>query len=138
MSPALFDARLTKNAARLDKKASKCRTIYALTMYFTIVAGAVVAAASQVKLGTIPVTFVGLLITLLAGVEQVMHYGSRFRDAATAKVALDRERTLYSTESGEYAGLPEPEAFRQLVINCEQILFNERSSTTRVLAPQTT
>ena len=72
----------------------------------------------------------GAAISALEGISGMLKDKDNFLAYRAAREALMRERMLYSTLSGNYAGAKD--AFALFVANCESIMANEQSGWVQI------
>lgn len=103
---------------------------YYLISFFTIALSAIVPVAVNLfQRNTLIPTIISLLLTILVGLEKLFLFREHWKNYDLAEESLRKEKYLYQTRSGAYAGKGTQEAFQLFVENFETRIHEERAET---------
>ena len=101
----------------------------------------IMASASAIAAATVPVlinlkevppvfpTVLSLLVTILVGLEGIIHFREHWKNYDLIKSFLRQEACLFQAHAGAYRGKTDDEAFRLLVEHVEEAIAKERAQT---------
>ncbi len=111
--------------------------------YIAMASSAAIAAATVPVLinrqgvsSTVP-TLLSLLVTILVGLEGILHFREHWKNYDLMKSFLRQESLLYRAAGGPYRGQPDPvESFRLFVERIEEEISKERAQTIQMRTTQ--
>lgn len=130
MNPAQYMHERADYKIDLYQRLSRQQKVrYYFVSVLTIILAASVPVAVNVFDGRVAPTVIGLLLTILVGLEKLFLFREHWKNYDLAEESLRKEKYLYLARAGGYAGKDEVEAFRILVENFEERIHEERAGT---------
>jgi len=109
----------------------------------------IMASASVIAAATVPVlinvtrvppivsTVLSLLVTILVGLEGIIHFREHWKNYDLIKSFLRQEACLFQAHAGAYRGRTDDEAFKLLVERVEEAISKERAQTIQMRTART-
>ena len=115
-----------------DRAATKNRRRHLYLRFTTIVSGAITTSLAGLKVAgnTLPevdwvICFLSLMITITAGLEELMQYGNKWRGYRRLSEELRSEGWKFMELSGNYVSYNRhSDAYREFVTRVEDIIFD--------------
>jgi hypothetical protein len=109
-----------------------------LTMACTsVVAAATVPVLINVDIPSIYPTLLSLLVTILVGLESILHFREHWKNYDLMKSFLRQEACMFQASAGTYRGKTPPDAFALLVERVEEEISKERAQTIQMRTART-
>ena len=133
------EERLNPEMSYYNKSATLSKQRYLQMRAITVVGGALVPVLVNVDSQYIDLltTAISLMVVLFVSLETVYRFREQWTNYRTAEQNLRNEYFLFTSKSGDYAGLDEPSAFALFVNRIEQAIEAETASTLRVMTTLT-
>jgi len=136
ITPAEYvEERLNAEIDYYNKSAGKAKKRYLQMRAITVVGGALVPVLVNVNSPYVDIltTAISLVVVLFVSLETVYRYREQWTNFRTAEQNLRNEYFSFTSDSGIYADLDEPAAFKLFVNRIEQAIEAESASTLRVM-----
>jgi hypothetical protein len=131
-----------------DAKAVKMKKYYLRAKLTAATASVLVPILAQLEwtlttftysfsVGRLLTTLLGGLVAILLALEGVLHHREQWRNYRTTEQYLRAERVFFENRLGDYAGLNDEEALRNLIAKVETAIKDENELTLNVLTRST-
>lgn len=119
-------------------KGMRYRWGYVAMACTSVVAAATVPVLINLKeVPSIVPTLLSLLVTILVGLEGILHFREHWKNYDLMKSFLRQEACMFQAGAGAYRGKTTPEAFVLLVERVEEEISKERAQTIQMRTART-
>lgn len=124
-----FKDRLENKINVYKELGNKYKWIYWITASISMICAALVPVLINYEGLELWATILSLIVTILVGLQGVIHPREHWRNYDTISANLRKEEMLFSTKTDDYKGEIDEERFQLLVKRVEELITQERKET---------